>query len=397
MTHRMIFNQTGYFGRGAITHIAPEITRRGLTKAFIVTDPVLADNGTAARITDLLDEAGISWEVFSDVAPNPPIEKVQAGLAAFRASGADVLIGLGGGSPQDTCKAISVIATNPDFEDVLSLEGLSPTTRPGVPIIGVPTTAGTASETTINYVITDTAKQRKFVCVDPHDIPVLAIVDPDLMDGMPRSLKVATGLDALTHAIEGYITPGAWELSDALCLRSIQMIAANLRAQGQPVLLHNIMTRGLLAVMSKAGTISDLGGLAEKNLVMPFKNDMPDIVLQILAKKHGINLENRITYTATPPEAVTLFLQKDYPNALLPEPLASASILKGKQEGVNVERSFSLDKIWSETFNTAKGGILFAISEKLGIPIRYIGVGEQPEDLRPFNAQEFVQALLYAE
>ena len=230
MTHRMIFNQTGYFGRGAIAHIAPEIARRGLTKAFIITDPVLADNGTAARITDLLDEAGIDWEIFSDVVPNPPIEKVQAGLAAFRASGADVLIGLGGGSPQDTCKAISVIATNPDFEDVLSLEGLSPTTRPGVPIIGVPTTAGTASETTINYVITDTSKQRKFVCVDPHDIPVLAIVDPDLMDGMPRSLKVATGLDALTHAIEGYITPGAWELSDALCLRSIQMIAANLRA-----------------------------------------------------------------------------------------------------------------------------------------------------------------------
>ena len=174
MTHRMIFNQTGYFGRGAIPHIAPEIARRSLTKAFIVTDPVLADNGTAARITDLLDEAGISWEVFSDVVPNPPIEKVQAGLAAFRASGADVLIGLGGGSPQDTCKAISVIATNPDFEDVLSLEGLSPTTRPGVPIIGVPTTAGTASETTINYVITDSSKQRKFVCVDPHDIPVMA-------------------------------------------------------------------------------------------------------------------------------------------------------------------------------------------------------------------------------
>ena len=174
MTHRMIFNQTGYFGRGAIAHIAPEIARRSLTKAFIVTDPVLADNGTAARITDLLDEAGIDWEIFSDVVPNPPIEKVQAGLAAFRASGADVLIGLGGGSPQDTCKAISVIATNPDFEDVLSLEGLSPTTRPGVPIIGVPTTAGTASETTINYVITDSSKQRKFVCVDPHDIPVMA-------------------------------------------------------------------------------------------------------------------------------------------------------------------------------------------------------------------------------
>ena len=236
MTHRMIFNQTGHFGRGAIAAIPEEITRRGLSRVFIVTDPVLAENGTATRITDLLDAAGISWEIFSDVVPNPPVEKVQAGLAAFRAAGAELLIGLGGGSPQDTCKAISVIATNPEFEDVLSLEGLSPTKNPGVPIIGVPTTAGTACETTINYVITDTARQRKFVCVDPHDIPVVAVVDPDLMDAMPRSLKVATGLDALTHAIEGYITPGAWDLSDALCLRSIQMIAANLRraAEGDP-------------------------------------------------------------------------------------------------------------------------------------------------------------------
>lgn len=233
MTYRMIFNQTGYFGRGSISNIPVEIAKRGLSKAFIVTDPALVGNGTVDRITVLLDEAGIKWEVFSDVVPNPPVEKVQAGLAAFRASGAEILIGLGGGSPQDTCKAISVIATNPEFEDVLSLEGLSPTKNPGVPIIGVPTTAGTASETTINYVITDTANQRKFVCVDPHDIPVVAVVDPDLMDGMPRALKVATGLDALTHAIEGYITPGAWELSDALCLRSIQMIAKNLRAAAE--------------------------------------------------------------------------------------------------------------------------------------------------------------------
>lgn len=230
MTYRMIFNQTGYFGRGAIANIPHEINKRGITKAFIVTDPALVNNGTVTRITDLLNEANIAWDVFSDVVPNPPVEKVQAGLSAFRESGAEILIGLGGGSPQDTCKAISVIATNPEFEDVLSLEGLSPTSKPGVPIIGVPTTAGTASETTINYVITDTTNQRKFVCVDPHDIPVVAVVDPDLMDGMPRSLKVATGLDALTHAIEGYITPGAWELSDALCLKSIQMIAANLRA-----------------------------------------------------------------------------------------------------------------------------------------------------------------------
>ena len=257
MTHRMIFNQTGHFGRGAISAIPAEITSRGLTRAFVVTDPVLAGNGTAARVTDLLDAAGIAWEIFSDVVPNPPIEKVQSGLAAFRASGAQILIGLGGGSPQDTCKAISVIATNPGFEDVLSLEGLSPTKNPGVPIIGVPTTAGTASETTINYVITDTANKRKFVCVDPHDIPVVAVVDPDLMDAMPRPLKVATGLDALTHAIEGYITPGAWELSDALCLRSIQMIAGNLRAaaDGDP---DAVEAMGLAAYIN--GMAHPLGG-----------------------------------------------------------------------------------------------------------------------------------------
>lgn len=256
MTYRMIFNQTGYFGRGAIAHIPSEISKRGITKAFIVTDPALVDNGTLDRITVLLDEAGIGWEVFSDVVPNPPIEKVQAGLAAFRASGAEILIGLGGGSPQDTCKAISVIATNPEFEDVLSLEGLSPTKNPGVPIIGVPTTAGTASETTINYVITDAANHRKFVCVDPHDIPVVAVVDPDLMDGMPRSLKVATGLDALTHAIEGYITPGAWDLSDALCLKSIQMIAKNLRAAAE----------GDLDAVEQMGLAAYINGMAYSNV-----------------------------------------------------------------------------------------------------------------------------------
>lgn len=230
MAYRMIFNQTGYFGRGALDNLVPELTKRQFTKALVITDAVLLDTGTAAKVTDRLDEAGFAYEVFSDVKPNPPIENVKAALAQFKQSGADVLIGMGGGSPQDTAKAVGIIAANPEFDDVLSLEGVADTKNPAVPIIGIPTTAGTASETTINYVITDTANQRKFVCVDPHDIPVLAIVDPDLMDSMPRSLKVATGLDALTHAIEGYITPGAWELSDAVHLKSIQMIAANLAA-----------------------------------------------------------------------------------------------------------------------------------------------------------------------
>ncbi|MGQ4552913.1 lactaldehyde reductase [Dermabacteraceae bacterium CCM 9519] len=229
MAHRMIFNQTSYFGRGAIENLVPELRARNLTKALLITDAILVETGLVKKITDLLDAADFPYQVFSDIAPNPPVENVKAGVAAFQESGADVLIGLGGGSPQDTAKAVGIIAANPEFSDVLSLEGVADTKHPSIPIIGIPTTAGTASETTINYVITDTENQRKFVCVDPHDIPVLAIVDPDLTDSMPRSLKVATGLDALTHAIEGYITKGAWELSDSVHLTAIKIIAANLQ------------------------------------------------------------------------------------------------------------------------------------------------------------------------
>lgn len=229
MTYRMIFNQTAFFGRGSISNLVPELRSRNLTKALLITDAVLLETGTAQKVTDLLDEAEFPYEVFSDVAPNPPVENVKAGVAKFKEAGADVLIGLGGGSPQDTAKAVGIIVANPEFSDVLSLEGVADTKNPSIPIIGIPTTAGTASETTINYVITDVANQRKFVCVDPHDIPILAIVDPDLMDSMPRSLKAATGLDALTHAIEGYITKGAWELSDSVHLTAIKMIAANLQ------------------------------------------------------------------------------------------------------------------------------------------------------------------------
>ena len=228
MTHRMIFNQTSYFGRGAISNLVPELRSRNLTKALLITDAILLETGVTAKITDQLDEAGFPYEVFSDVRPNPPVENVKAGVEAFNNCGADVLIGLGGGSPQDTAKAVGIIAANPEFSDVLSLEGVADTKKPSIPIIGIPTTAGTASETTINYVITDTQNQRKFVCVDPHDIPVLAIVDPDLTDSMPRGLKAATGLDALTHAIEGYITKGAWELSDSVHMTAIRMAAENL-------------------------------------------------------------------------------------------------------------------------------------------------------------------------
>ena len=233
MAHRMIWNQTAYFGPGSIEVVPDELARRGFTKALVVSDKVLIERGVTVRVTDLLDAAGFPYEIYSDVEPNPSIENVQAGVAALAASGADVLVAVGGGSPQDTCKAIGIITANPQFSDVRSLEGVAATTRPSVPIVAIPTTAGTASETTINYVITDVERQRKFVCVDPHDIPVLAVVDPEMMSSAPRALKVATGLDALTHAIEGYVTKGAWELSDLFHLKAIQVIATSLAAAAE--------------------------------------------------------------------------------------------------------------------------------------------------------------------
>jgi len=225
----MILNETSWFGRGAANALPDEVKRRDYRKALIVTDKTLVACGLAAKLTDKLDSAGLEYQIFSDVVPNPTIKVVQQGLAAFRQSGADYLIALGGGSPQDTCKAIGIIIANPEYEDVRSLEGVAPTRNPSVPIFAIPTTAGTAAEVTINYVITDEENRRKFVCVDPHDIPLAAFIDADMMDGMPAALKAATGVDALTHAIEGYITRGAWELTDTLHLKAIEIIGRSLR------------------------------------------------------------------------------------------------------------------------------------------------------------------------
>ena len=228
MVSRIVLNTISYHGHGAIENILPELNARGYKKAFVCSDPDLIKFGVTGKVTALLDAAAFPYEVYSNIKANPTIENVQTGVAAFNNSGADCIIAIGGGSAMDTAKAIGIIANNPEFADVLSLEGVAATKNPSVPIFGVPTTAGTASETTINYVITDTANKRKFVAVDPHDIPIVAFVDPDLTDTQPRSLKVATGLDALTHAIEGYITPGAWSLSDCLSMQTIRMIAKNL-------------------------------------------------------------------------------------------------------------------------------------------------------------------------
>lgn len=229
MANRFVLNNISYHGAGAIKEIPGELTRRGFSKAFVATDADLVRFGVTKKVTDLLDEAGITWEMFSDIKPNPTIENVQAGVTAFKASGADCIVAVGGGSAMDTAKGIGIIATNPEFADVVSLEGVAPTTKHAVFTIAVPTTAGTAAEVTINYVITDTEKERKFVCVDVNDIPEVAVVDPEMMATMPASLTAATGMDALTHAIEGYTTKGAWELSDMFHLKAIELISKNLR------------------------------------------------------------------------------------------------------------------------------------------------------------------------
>jgi lactaldehyde reductase len=226
----MILNETSYFGPGSRAELIAEVQRRGFKKALVVTDAVLVKAGTVGKVTSLLDAAGLAYEVFDKVMPNPTIEVVKEGLAAFAAAKADYLVAIGGGSPQDTAKAIGIITNNPEFADVRSLEGVAATKKAAVPIIALATTAGTAAEVTINYVITDVQNRRKFVCVDPHDIPIIAIIDSELMATMPVALKAATGMDALTHAIEGFITKGAWELTDTLHLKSIEIIAKSLRA-----------------------------------------------------------------------------------------------------------------------------------------------------------------------
>lgn len=227
--NRFILNETSYHGSGAINAIPDEIKGRGLSKILVASDPDLVKFGVTQKVTDILDKAGIDYKLYSDIKPNPTIENVQSGVEVYKEYGADGIVAIGGGSSMDTAKAIGIIINNPEFADVRSLEGVAPTKCKSVPIIAVPTTAGTAAEVTINYVITDSEKNRKMVCVDVHDIPVVAVVDPDMMSTMPKGLTAATGMDALTHAIEGYITKGAWELSDMFHLKAIEVISRSLR------------------------------------------------------------------------------------------------------------------------------------------------------------------------
>ena len=229
MANRIMLNETSYHGAGAIEEIATEAKARAFKKAFVCSDPDLIKFGVTKKVTDILDKNGLAYEIYSDIKANPTIQNVQHGVEAFKKAEADYLIAIGGGSSMDTSKAIGIIIANPEFEDVRSLEGVAPTKKPCVPIIAVPTTAGTAAEVTINYVITDVERKRKFVCVDPHDMPVIAIVDPDMMSSMPKGLTASTGMDALTHAIEGYTTKAAWEMTDMFHLKAIEIISRSLR------------------------------------------------------------------------------------------------------------------------------------------------------------------------
>lgn len=227
--YKFMLNETSYHGAGAIKAVPEEIKARGFKKVFVASDPDLVKFGVTKKVTDLLDEACIEYVLYSNIKPNPTIENVQTGVAAFKEAGADCIVAIGGGSSMDTSKAIGIIITNPEFADVRSLEGVAPTKNPCAPIIAVPTTAGTAAEVTINYVITDVEKKRKFVCVDPHDIPVIAVIDPEMMSSMPKGLTAATGMDALTHAIEGYTTKAAWEMTDMFHIKAIELISDSLR------------------------------------------------------------------------------------------------------------------------------------------------------------------------
>ena len=278
MINRMILNETSYFGEGARSAIPDEVKKRGFKKALVVTDKDLMKFEVATKITGVLDETGLSYEVFDDIKQNPTVRNVQEGVELFKKTGADYLISVGGGSSIDTAKAIGIIISNPEFSDVLSLEGVADTKNKSVPHIAVPTTAGTAAEVTINYVITDVENKRKFVCVDVNDIPNVAIIDSELMASMPKSLAAATGMDALTHAIEGYITKGAWNLTDTLALKSIEMIAKNLR----------LAVEGDMGAKNNMGTAQYVAGMAFSNVGLGIVHSMAHPLGAFYDTPHGV-------------------------------------------------------------------------------------------------------------
>lgn len=278
MVQRMILNETSYFGQGAVKAVADEAKARGFQKALLVSDKALVKAGVTQKVIDVLDGAGLAFELYDEIKPNPTVKNVQMGVDAYKAAGADYLVAVGGGSSMDTAKGIAIIATNPEFADVVSLEGTAATKNKCAPIIAVPTTAGTAAEVTINYVVTDEENKRKFVCIDPHDIPIVAVVDPELMASMPKGLTASTGMDALTHAIEGYITKGAWELSDMFELKAIEMISRSLRKS----------VEGDLAARDTMGVAQYVAGMAFSNVGLGLVHGMAHPLGALFDVPHGV-------------------------------------------------------------------------------------------------------------
>ena len=279
MANRMVFNGTGYFGSGAISAIPTEVRARGFKKALVVTDPDLMKAGVAEKVLAILKAEHIACEIYSDLKQNPTIENIKGGVEAYKSAHADFMIAIGGGSAIDTAKGVGIIINNPEYADVRSLEGVAPTKYPSVPVFAVPTTAGTAAETTINYVVTDVEKKRKFVCVDPHDIPVVAFVDADMMASMPKALAAATGMDALTHAIEGYITRGAWAMSDMFHIKSIEIIAANLRAA---------VNEKCPAAMEVMSYVQYIAGMGYSNVGLGLVHGMSHPMGAVFDTPHGV-------------------------------------------------------------------------------------------------------------
>lgn len=350
MANRMILNETSYHGSGAINHIVTEATRRGFKKALIVTDKDLVKFKIVEKVTALLDQAKLAYEIFDEVKANPSVDVIKQGVEKFKQSGADYLIPIGGGSPIDSAKAIGIIINNPEFSDVLSLEGVAPTKNKCVPIIAVATTAGTAAEVTINYVITDEAKKRKFVCVDVNDVPVVAIVDPDMMASMPKGLTAATGMDALTHAIEGYITKAAWELTDALHLKAIEIISRSLR--------------GAVANESEGRAGMALGqyvaGMGFSNVGLGVVHSMAHPLSAYYDTPHGIANAVLLPYV--------MEFNKDYTGEKYRE-IARAMGVKG------------VDEMSQAEYRNAAVQAVKQLAEDVGIPPKLSQIGVKEEDL----------------
>ncbi|EFE54369.1 lactaldehyde reductase [Providencia rettgeri DSM 1131] len=346
----MILNETSYFGEGAINHLVEEIQKRQFNKALIVTDADLVKYNVVSKVTQLLDDAKLDYAIYDGVIPNPTIDTVQQGLKHFKQSNADCLIAIGGGSPQDTAKAIGIIINNPQYENVVSLEGVAPTQNPAVPIIAIPTTAGTAAEVTINYVITDNKLCRKFVCVAPHSIPIVAIIDPSMMASMPASLKAATGVDALTHAIEGYITKGAWALTDALHLKSIELISNSLRqsVKGDP---QGVETMALAQYMA---------GMGFSNVGLGLVHGMAHPLGAFYNTPHGVANAILLPHVMSYNADYTGEKYRDIARAM----------------GVKNIDAFSLQ----EARNTAIAAV-FALNKDVGIPEKLREIGMKLEDI----------------